>query len=147
MPIVLSFEYPEIPPTSNKIYIKGTMLTPVARAYAERFAFYMRSYLAELNELDERGVYAMHLRFFMKDLLNKSWNNPDVAPSKRAKSRYKKVDLSNRIKLIEDCIRDAIGIDDSQTFAATQEKHQVGPNEAERVEIDVQQVDPAVFGL
>jgi len=144
---VLCITYSELPPTSNKIYFRGTQLTAKAREYAERFAEGMRQYLPQINELDDKAVYAVHLRFFFFELVNRSWNNPDVPPSKQAKSRYKRIDLTNRIKLLEDCIRDAIAIDDSQTFGASQEKHQCGPGEQERVEITIQRVSPSLFGL
>ena len=139
--------YPELPPTSNKLYDRGTILTKHAREYAERFAEFMRNHLHEINEMDPQALYALHLRFFFFELVNRSYNNPDFPPSKRAKTRYKKIDLTNRIKLLEDCVRDALAIDDSHTFAASQEKHQCGPGEPERVEITVQRVSPGLFGL
>ncbi len=145
---VLRVTYPIIPPTSNKLYFRGTMLTKTARDYAEAFAQFMaQNHGADVLEMDPKSLYALHLRFFMHGLENASWNNPNVAPSRRAKTRYKRVDLSNRIKLLEDCIRDAIDIDDSHTFAASQEKHQVPDEVPERVEITIQRVNPALFGL
>jgi hypothetical protein len=145
--IVFDVTYEELPPTSNKIYFRGTQLTQQARDYAERFSSSMRPYLHIASQLDPNAIYALHLRFFFHELVNLSWNNPDFPPSKRAKSRYKRIDLSNRIKLLEDCIRDALAVDDSQTFAASQEKHQCGPGEKERVHIIVQRVSPSLFGL
>jgi Holliday junction resolvase RusA-like endonuclease len=143
----LEVVYPELPPTSNKIYFRGTQLTTKARKYAEDFALYMRNYLAEISEMDPNAIYALHLRFFFAQLVNPTYNNMRLPPSKRAKSRYKRIDLSNRIKLLEDCIRDALAIDDSQTFAASQEKHQCQMGEVERVEITVHQVMPELFGI
>jgi Holliday junction resolvase RusA-like endonuclease len=143
----LEVSYPVLPPTSNKIYFRGTQLTSKARKYAEDFALYMRNYIAEISELDPNAVYAVHLRFYFPKLINPTYNDMSLPPSKRAKSRYKKIDLTNRIKLLEDCIRDALAIDDSQTFAASQEKHQCQPGELERVEIYVQQVVPELFGI
>lgn len=143
---ILEFSYPVIPPTSNKLYFRGTMLTAVARKYAEDFSKYMmQRHGAEILEMDKDSIYALHLRFFFQSLENARWNDP--RPSKRPKSRYKRLDLSNRIKLLEDCIRDALDIDDAQTFAASQEKHQVRPGEPERVDIIIQRVVPAHFGL
>lgn len=145
---ILQITYPVIPPTSNKLYFRGTMLTAVAREYAESFSqFAMQRFGSEILEMDTSALYALHLRFFMHGLENQSWNNPKVAPSRRAKTRYKRIDLSNRIKLLEDCIRDALDIDDSQTFAASQEKHQIPSDQPERVEIIIQRVDPRLFGL
>lgn len=144
----LDVVYPEVPPTSNHLYIKGTILTAVARKYAEDFSKFMaQNHLAAISDMDPSGVFALHLRFFLQELTNKNWGNMNLVPSKRPKSRYKRIDLSNRIKLLEDCIRDALAIDDSRTFAASQEKHQVLPGEPERVEIVVQQVEPEWFGL
>jgi len=143
----LEIVYPEMPPTSNKIYFRGTILTTKAREYAERFAEHMRQHLHLINEMEPSCIYALHLRFFFFELVNRSWNNPDFPPSKQAKDRYKKIDLTNRIKLLEDCVRDALAIDDSHTFASSQEKHQCGPGEPERVEITVQKISPSLFGL
>lgn len=145
---LLRIDYPIIPPTSNKLYFRGTQLTATARQYAESFSQYVaQRYGAEILELDTQAIYALHLRFYMHGLINPSFGNPKIAPSRRAKTRYKRIDLSNRIKLLEDCVRDAIDIDDSQTFAASQEKHQVPESEPERVVILVQRTEPSFFGL
>lgn len=142
----LTIIYPELPPTSNHIYIRGTMLTSKARKYAEDFAkFAAQNYLADIGRLNPNSIYAVHLRFYFESLLNASFDNPRVAPSKRAKTRYKRLDLDNRIKLLTDCVRDAIGVDDSHIFAASQEKHQDPANP--HVEITVQEVAPELFGV
>lgn len=138
--------YSVLPPTSNKIYFRGTILTGVAREYAETFAAWAaKKHLHEINQLNPKGLFALHLRFFFKTLVNESFENEKFPPSKRAKDRYKRIDLSNRIKLLEDCVRDAIDIDDSRTFAASQEKHQDPLNE--RVEIEIEEVSPNLFGV
>jgi Holliday junction resolvase RusA-like endonuclease len=138
--------YTELPPTSNKLYFRGTILTKVAREYAERFAHYMAvNHLHQVSDMNPLGVYELTLHFFFPSVVNETWNNPDVKPSKRAKSRYKRMDLSNRIKLLEDCIRDALAIDDSQTFAAHQAKFHDPTNP--RVEIFVNEVDPDWYGV
>ena len=149
MSIVLQFSYEELPPTSNHIYIRGTMLTQKARDYAESFAMATRRYLhiTSSSAINIHAIYGLHLRFFFYELVNRTYNDPKTPPSKRAKTRYKKIDLSNRIKLLEDCVRDLLMVDDSQTFAASQEKHQCGPGEKEHVEIVVQRLDTSHFGL
>lgn len=138
--------FPALPPSSNKIYFRGTTLTRVAREFAEAFAAYAaQHHLHEINRLNTAGIYAVHLRFFFESLINETWNNPSVRPSKRAKDRYKRIDLDNRIKLLTDCVRDAIDIDDSRVFAGSQEKH-MDPGRP-RVEIYVQEVNPDDFGI
>lgn len=124
------------------------MLTEVSRKYAEDFSkFMMQNHGADILEMDKNSIYALHLRFYFQALENARWNDSACPPSKRPKSRYKKIDLSNRIKLLEDCIRDALDIDDAQTFAASQEKHQLRNGESERVGIIIQRVSPGQFGL
>jgi hypothetical protein len=138
--------YPEIPPTSNKIYFRGTILRKEAREYAERFAHFVAvNHLPQIMTMNPDGLFMLSLHFYFDNVLNETWNNPEVKPSKRAKTRYKRMDLSNRIKLIEDCVRDAISIDDSQTFEGQQTKNYDPSNP--RVEIFVAEVDPAWYGI
>jgi Holliday junction resolvase RusA-like endonuclease len=142
----LSVSYPVLPPSSNKIFAKFGVLTGVAREYAEDFAKYMaQHHLHQINQMNQAGIFAIHLRFFFQTVVNETWNNPAVKPSKRAKERYKRFDLDNRVKLLQDCIRDAIDVDDSHVFAASQEKHQDFARP--RVEIHVQEVEPSMFGV
>jgi Holliday junction resolvase RusA-like endonuclease len=147
--MILKLAYPELPPSSNHIYIKGTILTREAREYAERFSQYCaQNYLHLINEIirpGPRSIYGIHLRFFFETVINDTYMNPKVPASKQAKTRYKKFDLTNRIKLLEDCVRDAIGVDDCLTFVASQEKH-MDPS-LPRVEVYVQEVDPSQFGV
>lgn len=143
---MLKIVYPIFPPSSNKIYFRGTSLTRQAREYAEAFSKYVAQHHGhEVAQLDESALYAVHLHFYFPTVENESWNNPAFKPSKRAKYRYKKFDLDNRIKLLTDCVRDAIDIDDSQFFAGSQEKHQ--DPAMPRIEIFVQEVDPTLFGV
>lgn len=148
--MTLHIVYPKLPPSSNHIYAKtpfGLRLTKEARKYAEDFSYHVvRMHLPEINSLDRNGVFALHLKFFYDSLLNEGAFSPN--PKKRPKTLYKKTDLSNRIKLLEDCIRDALAIDDSQTFAASQEKYlDASVGDDGRVEILVQEIDPTTFGL
>jgi len=134
--------YPELPPSSNKIYFRGTRLRREAREYKERFKYYVtRTYLSTLQQLNHDGAYAVTLRFFFPTVINETYGQGKNA----AKTWYKKFDLTNRVKLLEDCVRDVIGIDDSQTFMACQEKHHSPDNP--RVEVFIQEVDPDYFGV
>lgn len=142
----LKMIYPHLPPSSNNIYFRGSILKAPARKYAEDFAkFAAQTHLHEISQMNPSGIFALHLRFFFDSLVNESWNNLKVPESKRAKTRYKRLDLTNRIKLLEDCIRDALDIDDCQTFAASQEKHHCPASP--RVEIEIEEVSPHLFGI
>lgn len=148
--IFLYIDYDELPPSSNHIYARtrfGTVLTKVAKKYAEDFSYkVIRKHLPEISQLNKNGVFSLQLRFTFKSLLNEGAF--DENPKKRPTTLYKRIDLSNRIKLIEDCIRDVIGIDDSQTFTSQQLKMQ-DPNVGEkgRVEIIISEVMPDLYGL
>ena len=143
---MLHVVFTQLPPTANRIYFRGTILTVKARKYAEDFAKYMaQHHLHEIMLLDKKSAYAMHLHFYFDSLVNDTWYNDKLSPSKRAKSRYKRIDLDNRIKLVTDCVRDAVAIDDCQIFAASQEKHMDPANQ--RVEIFLQAIDADNFGL
>lgn len=141
--------YPVLPPSANHIYIKGHILTTEARRYSEQFSMYCtQNYMHLINsELSPSptSLYGLHLRFFFETVINKDYNNLKIPESRRAKTRYKRFDLTNRVKLLEDCVRDVIGIDDCMTFVATMEKH-MDPS-FPRVEIYVHEVDPSLFGV
>ena len=143
---MLKMVYPVLPPTSNKIYFRGTILKKEAREYAERFSYQMtRDYLHLLNEIDPLAIYSISLLFFFESLLNESFNNPKVPEKKRAKTRYKKLDLDNRVKLVADCTRDLLGVDDSHTFEMLTVKAVDKSNP--RVEIYVRDVNPVWYGV
>jgi Holliday junction resolvase RusA-like endonuclease len=68
-----------------------------------------------MGNLKTDVAYGMRLRLHMSNLRNAGY-------PKNAKNRYKTVDVSNRIKLLEDAIAEAGGFDDSQIFSLTVEK-------------------------
>lgn len=157
MTVLLHILYPELPPSSNKLYwgnANNRRLTSGAKKYAESFSYHVtRNHLSELQVFDNSKAYALHLRFYFPTLINANFYDSKPARKNKAgavveKTRFKKMDLSNRIKLLEDCIRDVLGVDDSHTFASSQEKHHSpvhGPRGA--VEILVQEVVPELFGV
>jgi Holliday junction resolvase RusA-like endonuclease len=142
----LHIVYPELPPTSNKLYFHGDRLTGTAREYAERFAHYVaKNYLHLINDLNPEGIYEISLDFYFPSVVNQSFKNPQVRGPKQAQDRYKKFDLSNRIKLLEDCVRDALGIDDSRTFEMHQRK--LHDPLRPRVEIFINETKPEWYGV
>lgn len=58
---------------------------------------------------------------------------------RKAKTRYKRIDLDNRIKFLQDCVSKAIGIpDDSQIFIGHQEKREDPDNPRVEVRVTVE---------
>jgi Holliday junction resolvase RusA-like endonuclease len=58
--------------------------------------------------------YSLHVAIFFDRVEIKKSSTGD---------RYAKMDISNRLKLIEDTVADAVGIDDRHNFRVTVEKH------------------------
>ena len=134
--------YPELPPTANKLYYNGTRLTDHARQYRERFRQHVQQHYGhQLNEFDEPNkkatdentgklidvgtsnpnlIYGLTLIFYMDCVT--TFDKLDLTPSKKARFRFVRTDLTNRIKFLEDCWKYAADIDDSLTFFASQMK-------------------------
>ena len=145
----LDVTYSILPPTANNIYVRGSILKPQARQYKETFRKYLHeNYGHVIQELpdpkkDPNIVYRIFLYFYM-NCLNESWNNPKIHKSRRADSRYKRIDLTNRVKFFEDCIRDAVDIDDSLTFSATMFKIQ---SSVDSVRFILEVASPTEYGV
>ena len=60
----------------------------------------------------QNSALEMELSLYFPAVENKGW-------PKKAKSRYKRVDITNRVKLLEDALSEALGIDDSVFFKTT----------------------------
>lgn len=111
-----------IPPSANNAYatVRGRkILTKEGRKYitetkthfAERFPKEMRFFRVNVP-------YLVVVRMFFEAVENKGWFTGE------AETRYKRIDLSNRLKLLEDCLKDAAGIDDSQHLRIILDKQQ-----------------------
>jgi len=66
--------------------------------------------------LDQNSPYELHLDFYLPALVNKGW-------PKKAKTKYKRKDVSNLVKVIEDLLSNCLGVDDSCFLKLTLEKH------------------------
>lgn len=112
---------PYLPPSSNAAYanIRGTnkrMLSTEGKAFKTETAVLLaQRYGMMLKELKPNEPYVLAVRFFMPDMFNKGW------PTKAA-TKFKKQDVSNRVKLLEDVLKDVAGIDDSQNVAIYADK-------------------------
>jgi len=118
---------PFIPPSSNKIYItdwrrKTRFKSPEAKGFEQLFkSTVVPLYLPWISrmlgpEQDPNVIYAVMIDFYFprSQVINKTFGDPKV--KKPAKTRYKKMDTGNRLKLIYDCLADALQIDDSHFF-------------------------------
>ena len=117
------FEYSPLPPSLNKLYFrKGrrVILTSEGRSWkrkfiSERGGCSVKDLLDFSSEQGPWDTYKMTLNFFItEDRLYNSGYGKD----KRVKSPFKKMDLTNLVKLIEDSMAELLGICDRSTFDA-----------------------------
>jgi len=134
---------PFLPPSSNNIYIKrpggGRMLSQKARTFKVRAmqTIQKEGGVAFLN-LKEGVPYEMRLSVFFEAVENKGY--PD-----KAKTKFKRIDIGNRLKLIEDTVSDALSLDDCHNFRIILEKHCDPKNPG--LYIDVKEVTDNEVGL
>jgi|GEM_PF-4710106 len=115
----------EMPPTSNNIYIsvgKRRQKSSLARAWQNRAVkeITRQSNLTIQSEFDPERMYWLDLTFYFDVVVNKGWHEFYKRGAKKgqrkADSKWKKIDLGNRLKLLEDTVKIAAGVDDSSTF-------------------------------
>lgn len=112
---MISFSLEGLPPSVNKAYVPGpygrSKLSAEARKYKEDTLLYItQTYIRELSALHYTpntewvAIYVFELSLYT------------------AKNTIKKIDVSNRIKLLEDVVVNATGIDDSATITVVSSK-------------------------
>ena len=109
----------EIPPSINKLYYfrKGRrILSSEGRAWKNRFIS-GRGGLSfnDLTSIDisKEERLSLTLRFYLKEdrVFSKNWGK-----DKRVKSPFKRLDVSNLIKITEDALSELLCIDDRANF-------------------------------
>lgn len=116
----------EMPPTSNNIYANrpggGRVMTTEARSWQNRAVkeIMRQSKLGIQEAFDPTRMYWLDLHYFFAEVINKGWNEFYARGPKKgqrkAENKWKKIDLGNRLKLLEDTVKIAVGVDDSATF-------------------------------
>lgn len=144
---------PFLPPTSNNIYVnarggKGRFLSAEAKKFKLRAVALIQSHcLAQIARLDRTAVYQVWYAFYFppEDILNTTFGSGKKGA---AETRYKRMDVENRLKLVADSLATAIGIDDCQFFEGGHTKLSatlVGGSE--QVHVFLTSQDPRRFGL
>lgn len=120
MNTLLNIWVPYLPPSSNRIYIrhptgKGRILSSEARTFQIRAMQEIQKHgRLVFMHLKHNIPYELRLAIFLEKVEN---------ATSEAGNRFKKVDLSNRVKLIEDVVAKAIGLGDEHNFKMILEKH------------------------
>jgi hypothetical protein len=126
------FNVPFFPPSTNKAYFNRAgrrHLSDEGRAFKASVTNHLvRTYPREMSYFKKNKPYLIYLRLWMEKLENDGW-------PEKCKNRYKVFDSTNRIKLAEDAMRDAFGIDDSHHIAFLVHKCECRLITTERMEI------------
>ena len=162
----LRIQYPELPPTENKIRqirwgrVGGGRAKPLGMTYTKEadgyklaFREYMRTqYFVDIQKFarghTDTSVYSVTFIFNFPpaEVLNAGWLKKTKAGKRGAKTCYKRMDVGNRRKLLEDCLSAAIGIDDSLFFDLFLVKT-CCPDSPGGVEIVVREESPSQYGI
>jgi Holliday junction resolvase RusA-like endonuclease len=115
----------DMPPTSNNIYTSSgnkRIKTRLARSWQNRAVkeIMRQSGLGIQDEFDPNRMYWLDLHFFFVAVINKGWNERYSRGKKKgqrkAETKWKRIDLGNRLKLLEDTVKNSVGVDDCATF-------------------------------
>lgn len=111
-----------VPPSANHAYINmkhGRTLSKEGKKYiAETKTGLVERFGKELRIFKPDKPYLIFFRFFFPAVENAGWFTGN------AETRYKRIDVTNRVKLLEDCLKSAGGIDDSQHIRVVLDKQQ-----------------------
>lgn len=123
---MIRLEIPWLPPSSNHAYFNlprgGRSLSDAGKEFLARTkAHLVQKYPQQMTAFVKNKPFLMLFRFFFEELENKGFVGG------KAKSRYKIFDGGNRTKLLEDALKDAGGIDDSQTITSIWQKMKGAP--------------------
>lgn len=155
----LQIVVPFLPPSSNHIYVnrpggRGRFLSKEAEAWKNRFSQQVLApYLMQIHafgqtvDADPNAVLELWMMFFFprEDIINTTFGSGLKAA---AKTRYKKMDVQNRIKLVTDAVVKAIGIDDSLNFREIHDKCCADATGGDPgICIRLRRIDPTLFGV
>lgn len=143
---------PWLPPSSNHIYVSRRggprFLTKEAAAFKTKVISHIQANcMAQITRLDRTAIYQVWYAFYFpfEQLINKSFGSGKKGSSE---TRYKRMDVENRLKLVADSLATAIGIDDCQFFEGGHTKlcnTLVGG--VDQVQIFLTTMDPRRVGL
>jgi len=170
---LLAIQYPTLPPSANHIYYNrpggGRGKTAEAQAWENRFiAAVSQHHLFTIRSIQDHAdlgaVFGFDITLLMtpKELLNQGWlsrykkdtwigkigtpaRRLKLAGQRKAETRYKKIDVTNRFKLVEDAMAAALGIDDSNTFVVGGKKMVFSDQPGVFVTVSID--DPRAFGV
>lgn len=116
---------PGLPVSIDRAFVQGVnkktgkpirVMSVEAREYVKNLPLYFNRYRRELLTIRPNVPYLLLVRLHMEDLLT----------GPRAKFRFKRLDGSNHIKLLEDALAQYTGVDDSHNLVVIAQKVPLG---------------------
>lgn len=143
-PYILQTFVKILPPTENSIYVKtkrGIFLSDEARKYIRQVVTDILNLTGPTFQAEQDIPYELSITFAfpLENICNIGW-------PKKATTLIKQMDTSNRIKVLEDAIKKAIGLDDRHFFRVNTEK-MVVDNGKEGILIQVRKISERSVGL
>ncbi len=118
---------PFLPPSVNKLFttVRDPQSGIIKRVLTQNARRVRRLIQAMIGDtLDPTRVYELRIDVYLR-----AWTKS---------GKVRRVDLSNRVKFLEDCVCGALGIDDSHVFRIVLEKHD---SESERTVIHIRDIE------
>ena len=147
---MISLYLPMLPPSLNKAYENiprrkvgkkftggGRRLTDEGKKFKADVAQFVVKYLAaETKQLKPNAAIGLYVAFGFPDMFNRGY-------PEKTKARYKKLDASNRVKILEDALTECINFDDSQIVFSVITKY---PSKEEETRLWIWNEDEEVTG-
>lgn len=138
---MIHLTYPYIPPSINRSYGTNKYGTfyqkTIAKVYKEEFVSFAKEHWLNIinsTSFKHEDIFhlTVHFYFNKEDLFNDKFGK-----DKRIESPYKRLDLDNRRKVLQDSLCAVFGIDDSKIFSSSDAKF---ISEEKRIEIYLEKV-------
>ena len=105
----VEIDLPGVPPSTNRLYFTRNgrrRLSDEGKRYKRKIAMKVAKEFPCVGPFENSDAFSLTIELHMEVLTR----------SKGAKNRYKRFDVSNRVKVLEDAICESLGIDDSQVM-------------------------------
>ena len=140
--LLVAFDF--IPPTENNIRVvrfggKGLAWTTEAKEFKKKVKNIVRANYWVESAVFSRGHLPDSI-YYVQIIIEMPLLNSTYKPGRKsgAKYRYKKTDLTNRRKLLEDAMSEVLSIDDSLFFEVSMVKVH---SEVERLQVYIAEID------
>ena len=135
---VLTGTLTEKPPSANKLYSVNQFgrefLTKAGRAYRNSVREALRGQWALTSfQLRLDDAYDIDFWFFLPDVFNATWGE-----KKGAERRFKTRDVTNLVKVLEDVLKELLGVDDANACEVHLHKR---PSETTEIRVIVRRLD------